>query len=139
MGVPVVGYQTDDFPAFYHSKSGLKLSLRCDQPSSVAHLMKTQHNLKLPQGILIANPIPIAYEMDARTINAAIHTATKEADEQHIKGAALTPFLLARVKALTGGDSLKSNIALVKHNAKIASEIAIAYQKLNVVSGPTLK
>lgn len=138
MGVPVVGYQTDDFPAFYHSKSGLKLSLRCDNPLSVATLMKTQSELNLTQGILIANPIPIAFEMDARTINAAIHTATKEADEQHIKGATLTPFLLARVKALTGGDSLKSNIALVKHNAKVASEIAIAYQKLNVVAGPTL-
>ncbi len=88
---------------------------------------------------MIANPSPIANEMDARTINTAIQTATKEAEEQHIKGAALTPFLLARVKALTGGDSLKSNIALVKHNAKVASEIAIAYQKLNVVAGPILK
>jgi pseudouridine-5'-phosphate glycosidase len=77
--------------------------------------------------------------MDARVINHAIQKATKEADEQNIKGSALTPFLLARVKALTGGDSLKSNIALVKHNAKVASEIAIAYQKINVVSGPTLK
>jgi len=139
MGVPVVGYQTDDFPAFYHSKSGLKLTLRCDHPTAVARLMKTQHTLNLSQGILIANPIPTAYEMDARIINQAIQSATKEADEQHIKGSALTPFLLARVKALTGGDSLKSNIALVKHNAKIASEIAIAYQKLNVVSDPTVK
>jgi len=139
MGVPVVGYQTDDFPAFYHSKSGLKLTLRCDTPSAVASLIKIQNKLKLSQGILIANPIPIAFEMDARVVNHAIQKAIQEADEQNIKGAALTPFLLARVKALTGGDSLKSNIALVKHNAKVASEIATAYQKLNVVDGSTLK
>lgn len=139
MGVPVVGYQTDDFPAFYHSKSGLKLSLRCDDPHAVANIMKLQKTLNLNQGILIANPIPTAFEMDARTINHAIQSASKEAEDQHIKGASLTPFLLARVKTLTGGDSLKSNIALVKHNAKIASDIAIAYQKLNVAADPISK
>jgi pseudouridine-5'-phosphate glycosidase len=135
MGVPVVGYQTDDFPAFYHSKSGLKLSLRLDSPQAVAQLMKHQDNLKLKQGILIANPIPVANEMDARVVQQAIHTAIKEAEEQHVKGSLLTPFLLARVKTLTGGDSLVSNIALVKHNAKIAAEIAVQYYQLNVVHG----
>jgi pseudouridine-5'-phosphate glycosidase len=133
IGVPVVGYQTDDFPAFYHSKSGLKLSLRLDSPQAVATLMKHQEALSLKQGILIANPIPVAFEMDARIIQQAIHTAIKEAEEQHIKGSLLTPFLLARVKTLTGGDSLVSNIALVKHNAKIAAEIAVEYYQLNVV------
>jgi pseudouridine-5'-phosphate glycosidase len=135
MGVPVVGYQTDDFPAFYHSKSGLKLSLRLDTPQAVANLMKHQEALSLKQGILIANPIPVANEMDARVVQQAIHTAIKEAEEQHVKGSLLTPFLLARVKTLTGGDSLVSNIALVKHNAKIAAEIAVQYYQLNVVHG----
>jgi pseudouridine-5'-phosphate glycosidase len=139
MGVPVVGYQTDDFPAFYHSKSGLKLSLRLDTPQAVASLMKHQEALSLKQGILIANPIPVANEMDARVVQQAIHTAIKEAEEQHVKGSLLTPFLLARVKTLTGGDSLVSNIALVKHNAKIAAEIAVQYYQLNVAGGQSQK
>jgi pseudouridine-5'-phosphate glycosidase len=92
MGVPVIGYQTDDFPAFYHSKSGLKLSLRLDTPQAVANLMKHQEALSLKQGILIANPIPVANEMDARVVQQAIHTAIKEAEEQHVKGSLLTPF-----------------------------------------------
>ena len=127
MGVPVVGYQTDDFPAFYHSRSGLKLSLRAETPHQVAALMHAQDRLKLNQGILVANPIPVDREMDARIMNQAIQTAIQEAEQQHIKGAALTPFLLGRVKTLTGGDSLKSNIALVKNNAKIAAQIAAAF------------
>lgn len=131
MGVPVIGYQTDDFPAFYHSKSGLKLSLRSNTPEEVADIMVKQQSLHLPQGMLVANPIPVEHEMDARVIQQAIHTAIQEADHQHIKGASLTPFLLARVKSLTGGESLKSNIALIKHNAKVASQIAVAYYKLN--------
>ncbi len=139
MGVPVVGYQTDDFPAFYHSKSGLKLSLRLDSPQAVAELMNHQEALKLTQGILVANPIPVAFEMDARVIQQAIHTAIKEADEQHVKGASLTPFLLARVKTLTGGDSLVSNIALVKHNAKVAAEIAVQHHRLIASRGQSLK
>ena len=139
MGVPVVGYQTDDFPAFYHSKSGLKLSLRLDSPQAVAELMNHQEALKLTQGILVANHIPVAFEMDARVIQQAIHTAIKEADEQHVKGASLTPFLLARVKTLTGGDSLVSNIALVKHNAKVAAEIAVQHHRLNASRGQSLK
>jgi len=139
MGVPVVGYQTDDFPAFYHSKSGLKLSLRLDSPQAVAELMNHQEVLKLTQGILVANPIPVAFEMDARVIQQAIHTAIKEADEQHVKGAALTPFLLARMQTLTGGDSLVSNIALVKHNAKVAAEIAVQHHRLNASRGQSLK
>jgi pseudouridine-5'-phosphate glycosidase len=139
MGVPVVGYQTDDFPAFYHSKSGLKLSLRLDSPQAVAELMNHQEALKLTQGILVANPIPVAFEMDARVIQQAIHTAIKEADEQHVKGSALTPFLLARVKTLTGGDSLVSNIALVKHNAKVAAEIAVQHHRLNAGRDQSLK
>jgi pseudouridylate synthase len=129
-GVPVVGYQTDDFPAFYHSKSGLKLTLRADSPMEIAQIMKQQQTLGLTQGILVANPIPIEAEMDARVIQQAIHTAIQEAENQQIKGAALTPFLLARVKALTGGDSLKSNIALIIHNAKVAAAIAVDFRKI---------
>jgi pseudouridine-5'-phosphate glycosidase len=110
-----------------------------DRPQAVAQLMKHQDNLKLKQGILIANPIPVAYEMDARVIQQAIQTAIKEAEDQHVKGASLTPFLLARVKTLTGGDSLVSNIALVKHNAKVAAEIAVEYHQLNAAGGQFLE
>jgi pseudouridine-5'-phosphate glycosidase len=126
-GVPVIGYQTDDFPAFYHSKSGIKLSLRLDGPELIADLMHTQKHAGLKQGILIANPIPVAHEMDARVIQLAIQQALKEANEQHIQGASLTPFLLARVKTITGGDSLKSNIALIINNARLAAKIAVSY------------
>jgi pseudouridylate synthase len=126
-GVPVVGYQTDDFPAFYHSKSGIKLSLRVDDEIAIAKLMHAQEEAGLNQGILIANPIPVAYEMDARIIQQAIQQAILESETQHIRGAQLTPFLLARVKTITGGDSLKSNIALIINNAKLAAKIAVSY------------
>lgn len=129
-GVPVVGFQTDDFPAFYHSKSGLKLSLKANDTREIAQLIKTQKSLQLSQGILVANPIPTDFEMDARVIQHAIQSAITEAEKQQIRGASLTPFLLARVKSLTGGDSLKSNIALILHNAKIAAQIAVELHKL---------
>lgn len=129
-GVPVVGFQTDDFPAFYHSKSGLKLSLKANDTREIAQLIKTQKSLQLSQGILVANPIPTDFEMDARVIQHAIQSAIIEAEKQQIRGASLTPFLLARVKSLTGGDSLKSNIALILHNAKIAAQIAVELHKL---------
>jgi pseudouridine-5'-phosphate glycosidase len=126
-GVPVIGYGTDEFPAFYTSRSGHRLEIRLDQAAEVAALMKAKWRSGLSGGLVVANPIPREAEMDADSINAAIDRAVSEADKQGVRGKEVTPFLLARVKELTGGESLKSNIALVLNNARVASRIAAAY------------
>ena len=129
-GVPVVGYQTDELPAFYTSKSGFGVDYRLDTPQEVAKALKTKWDLKLQGGAIIANPIPEAYEMDPKVINDAILEAVKQQNEQGIKGKESTPFLLAKVKELTGGDSLDSNIQLVYNNAKVGAQIAVELSKL---------
>lgn len=129
-GVPVVGYQTDELPAFYTSKSGFGVDYRLDTPQEVAKALKTKWDLKLQGGAIIANPIPEAYEMDPKVINDAILEAVKQQNEQGVKGKESTPFLLAKVKELTGGDSLDSNIQLVYNNAKVGAQIAVELIKL---------
>ena len=129
-GVPVVGYQTDELPAFYTSKSGFGVDYRLDTPQEVAKALKTKWDLKLKGGMIVANPIPEAYEMDPKVINDAILEAVKQQNEQGIKGKESTPFLLAKVKELTGGDSLDSNIQLVYNNAKVGAQIAVELSKL---------
>lgn len=129
-GVPVVGYQTDELPAFYTSKSGFGVDYRLDTPQEVAKALKTKWDLKLQGGAIIANPIPNAYEMDPKVINDAILEAVKQQNEQGVKGKESTPFLLAKVKELTGGDSLDSNIQLVYNNAKVGAQIAVELSKL---------
>ena len=129
-GVPVVGYQTDELPAFYTSKSGFGVDYCLDTPQEVAKALKTKWDLKLQGGAIIANPIPEAYEMDPKVINDAILEAVKQQNEQGIKGKESTPFLLAKVKELTGGDSLDSNIQLVYNNAKVGAQIAVELSKL---------
>ena len=129
-GVPVVGYQTDELPAFYTSKSGFGVDYRLDTPQEVAKALKTKWDLKLQGGAIIANPIPEAYEMDPKVINDAILEAVKQQNEQGVKGKESTPFLLAKVKELTGGDSLDSNIQLVYNNAKVGAQIAVELSKL---------
>ena len=129
-GVPVVGYQTDELPAFYTSKSGFGVDYRLDTPQEVAKALKTKWDLKLQGGAIIANPIPEAYEMDPKVINDAILEAVKQQSEQGVKGKESTPFLLAKVKELTGGDSLDSNIQLVYNNAKVGAQIAVELSKL---------
>lgn len=129
-GVPVVGYQTDELPAFYTSKSGFGVDYRLDTPQEVAKALKTKWDLKLQGGAIIANPIPEAYEMDPKVINEAILEAVKQQNEQGVKGKESTPFLLAKVKELTGGDSLDSNIQLVYNNAKVGAQIAVELSKL---------
>ncbi len=124
-GVPVVGFKTDDFPAFYTRTSGFKVDYRMDSAADTATALRTKWNLEMNGGVVIANPIPQEYAMDEEIINAAIQTALKEAEEQGIRGKNSTPFLLSRVKDLTGGNSLESNIALVYNNAKIGSQIAV--------------
>jgi pseudouridine-5'-phosphate glycosidase len=129
-GVPVIGYGTDEFPAFYTSRSGLKLEERADSPGQIARLLKAKWGLGLGGGAVIANPVPAAHSMEAAVIGAAIETALDAAAKAGVKGKDVTPFLLAKVKELTGGESLESNIALVLNNAKLAAETAIEYSKL---------
>ena len=128
-GVPVVGYQTDWFPAFYTRSSGLKVDYRVDDPVEMAEILKTKWALGLDGGLIIGNPIPEAFEMGKDIIDAAIEKALATAKQKGIKGKELTPFLLAAVETETGGKSLASNIQLVLHNAKVAGEIARAYHE----------
>lgn len=129
-GVPVLGYQTQELPAFYTRTSGLKVDYQVDSPEMLAKILKTQHDLGLHGGILVTNPIPEQYSMDADAINAVIDQAIAEAQEKGIHGKDTTPFLLAKVKEITGGDSLEANIQLVFNNAKLAAQTAAAYAKL---------
>jgi len=123
-GVPVIVYRGEEFPAFYTSRSGIKAELRMDDAGAIAAALRAQWELGLGGGAVIANPIPIAYEMPSESIGLAIERALSEATERGVRGKDVTPFLLARVKDITGGDSLESNIALVKNNAALASAIA---------------
>ena len=129
-GVSVLGYQTQELPAFYTRTSGLKVDYQVDSPEMLAKILKTQHDLGLHGGILVTNPIPEQYSMDADAINAVIDQAIAEAQEKGIHGKETTPFLLAKVKEITGGDSLEANIQLVFNNAKLAAQTAAAYAKL---------
>ena len=132
-GVPVVVYGSDEFPAFYTSRSGLPAELRLDTSSDIASMLKVKWTMGLSGGAVVANPIPVELEMDADIINNAIDQALEESIAQGIRGKHVTPFLLAKVKDLTGGDSLESNIALVMGNARLAAAIAIAYAAITPV------
>ena len=123
-GVPVVVYKNDEFPAFYTSCSGVEAHLRLDSAAEIAKMLRIKWELGLAGGVVIANPIPLEYEMPADAINAAINEALASAEENGIKGPDITPFVLDRVKVITGGSSLESIIALLKNNARLASEIA---------------
>ncbi len=123
-GVPVIGFGTEELPAFYTRKSGFKVDYRLDTPREVAMAFKAKQELGMQGGMLVTNPIPEEYAMDDKVINKAIDQAIKESVEKGIKGKATTPFLLARVVELTGGDSLDSNIQLVYNNAKVAAQTA---------------
>jgi pseudouridylate synthase len=123
-GVPVIGYGTDILPAFYSSTSPFKVNYRIDTPEEIAKLIATKWELGLNGGLIIANPIPKEEELEESYINSIIEEALKEAEEKQIAGKAVTPFLLDKVKTLTGGKSLEANIALVKNNAVLAAKIA---------------
>jgi pseudouridine-5'-phosphate glycosidase len=130
LGVPVVGFGTDDFPAFYSRQSDLKCPLRADTPMELARMMKAKWAIGLNGGIVVANPIPSAHEITAAEITPSIEKAVAEADEQGIGGKDLTPFLLARLAEITAGRSLAANIELVKNNARVAARIAKSYAEL---------
>ncbi|MBQ1831327.1 MAG: pseudouridine-5'-phosphate glycosidase [Bacteroidales bacterium] len=123
-GVPVIGYGTEELPAFYTRTSGFKVDYRLDTPEEIAAAFRAQQEMGLGGGMLVTNPIPEAYSMDPTRINAAIDQAVADARRLGIHGKETTPYLLARVKDLTGGDSLSANIQLVLNNARLAAHIA---------------
>ena len=129
-GVPVVGYGTDEFPAFYSRQSGHQLTQRVDNPDQLASLLHSKWSMGLKGGIVVANPIPAEDEIPTVLIQPHIDRAVAEAETQGIIGKHVTPFLLKRIAEITKGKSLKANIALVMNNAKVAAEIAVAYSKL---------
>jgi pseudouridine-5'-phosphate glycosidase len=129
-GVPVIGFGTQNFPAFFARDSGQTLEHRCDTPEALAAVIAAQRALGVPSGTLIANPIDLAHALPAEEIDAAIETALRDAAAEGIAGKAVTPFLLQRVLALTAGRSLAANIALVRGNARLAAQVAVALAAL---------
>ena len=123
-GVPVIGYGTDELPAFYTRRSGFKVDYRIDTPEELAAAFRASRAMGLGGGMLVTNPIPEKYSMDPAVINAAIDKAVAEASEKGVRGKEITPFLLARVAEITGGESLASNIQLVLNNARLAARTA---------------
>jgi pseudouridine-5'-phosphate glycosidase len=128
-GVPVIGYQTEELPAFYTRRSGFKVDCRLDTPEEIAAVFKAKLDCGLEGGMLVTNPIPEEYAMDFDTINKAIGNALDEAKKLNVKGKEITPFLLDKIQRLTGGESLESNIRLVYNNAALGAKIACALSK----------
>lgn len=129
-GVPVLGFQTDEFPAFYTRHSGISLDYRIETPDEAAAIIATKWELGLEGGIVIANPVPEEFAMTSAEMNKAVATALQEAKTRGIEGKEVTPFLLETIKDLTGGKSLKANIALIKNNAILGAQIAAVLQQL---------
>ena len=126
LGVPVFGLGTDEFPAFYRRSTGLPVDRRYDSITELASAVRLHLSLGLGTGVLIANPIPIANEMASELYDRALHTALSEAETRGVRGRAVTPFLLDRMRAITGGDSVRANLALLEHNAQVAAALAVA-------------
>lgn len=127
--VPVIGYQTNELPAFYSAKSGLPVDLRLDSPAEIAQLATQHWALGLQSALLVCNPPPSQFDIPLEKINAVIDRALKAAEKAHISGPRVTPFLLDQVRVQTGGESLRSNIALLENNARLAAEISLAMSK----------
>lgn len=130
MGVPVIGHQTDVFPAFYCRKSSFGVDYNAQNEEEIARIIKAQRELGFSGGMLVANPVPEEYGMDYDFMEGIIDQALKAAEEAGVRGKNITPFLLAKVKELTGGDSFDTNVMLALNNARCASRIAVALQKL---------
>ena len=130
-GVPVIGYQTEELPAFYTRTSGFKVDYRLDTPEELAAAFHAKGEMGLAGGMLVTNPIPEEYSMDPDEINGVISRAVEEARSLGIHGKETTPFLLAKIKDITGGDSLAANIQLVYNNAALAAKTAAALNKLD--------
>ncbi|RKX85570.1 MAG: pseudouridine-5-phosphate glycosidase [Spirochaetes bacterium] len=130
MGVPVIGYGTNEFPAFYTRQSGIFVNYKLDTPEDVAAVILAQINLGYKGGMVIANPIPEEYSMDKDLIDRVIKDAIGEAEKEKITGKDLTPFLLAKIKDITEGKSLDANLKLVYNNAELAAKIAVSLSRL---------
>jgi pseudouridine-5'-phosphate glycosidase len=128
-GVPVVGFGTDEMPAFYTRKSGFAVDYRIDNAKELANAIKAKWDMGLTGGIVIANPIPEQYQLDYALITRVIDEAVREAEKKGIKGKETTPFLLAKVKEITQGESLEANIHLVYNNAQVAAQLALELVK----------
>jgi pseudouridine-5'-phosphate glycosidase len=125
-GVPVVGYGTDEFPAFYARESGLKLETRADSPEAVVRIARAMREMEFSAGMLVCVPCPVEAARPRVEMEAAIEVALRDAEAQGIRGKEVTPFLLTRVAALTHGESIAANLALLENNARVAAEIAVA-------------
>ena len=130
MGVPVLGYNTDQFPAFYCRKSGFGVDYTAKSPAEIAKIARTKWDLGLAGGMLIGNPVPEEYALDFDEMSAVIDKALAAAEKDHVHGKNITPYLLAHIVEYTGGQSLKTNIQLAYNNARAAGKIAVAYAKL---------
>lgn len=130
MGVPVIGNGTEDFPAFFCKKSGFKVDYAAQSEEEIARIIKTKLELEMPGGVLIGNPIPDEYALDFDYMEGIINQALALADAAHIHGKQITPFLLAKIKELTGGESFASNVQLALNNARCAARIAVALAKM---------
>jgi pseudouridylate synthase len=129
-GVPVIGFKTDDFPAFFVRNSGFGVDYRLNTEGEVADMLKIKWQIPLSGGVIIANPVPLEFESDPNVIDKAIRKALRNAEEQGIKGKQITPFLLSEIEQITEGLSLKTNIQLVLNNAGLAARLAVAYARL---------
>lgn len=130
MGVPVIGFQTDEFPAFYTRSSGFKVLHKTNSPAELAAVLKAKWDLELKGGVVVANPIPEEFAMEPELISRSISQALENAKQQGITGKDITPFLLSKIKEITRGKSLESNIRLVFNNAKVGALLAAEYAKL---------
>jgi pseudouridine-5'-phosphate glycosidase len=128
-GVPVIGYKTSELPAFYSSESGFDVDYKIDSALEIAEILKTKWNLSIDGGVLVTNPIPVAFELESTIMNKAIDQAIIEADNESITGKKITPFLLSKVNKITQGKSLEANIKLIQNNADLAAKIALHYSK----------
>ena len=128
-GVTVVGYGTDEFPAFYSRSSGLPVDVRCDSPEEIVAIWHARQKLGLPGGLLVTVPVPVDEEIPAAEIEPAILQAVAEAEAQGLRSAEVTPFLLTRIAQLSGERSLRANLALLKNNARVAAQIAVALRQ----------
>ena len=128
-GVPVIGYKTSELPAFYSSESGFDVDYKIDSAQEIAEILKTKWDLSLDGGVLVTNPIPVAFELETGVMNNAINQAIIEADNNNISGKKITPYLLSKVNEITQGKSLEANIKLIQNNADLAAKIALHYSK----------
>lgn len=128
-GVPVIGYKTSELPAFYSSESGFDVDYKIDSALEIAEILTTKWNLLIDGGVLVANPIPIAFELETSIMNGAINQAIIDADNENITGKEITPYLLSKVNEITQGKSLDANIKLIQNNAALAAKIALHYSK----------